>query len=151
MPFSYHSKRLDTKFLFSWKGRHDLWPHFSLQTSPKLPKLVQPSPRNRSRYFVRIRLRHLFGYTSGIGSLCHNPFKLDQWPYESFQMKPSLFKSVQPSPRNRSRYIVRRRLRHFFLLSPEPKVAAIIRLNLVNGTTSAFKCAQVCLNRFSHI
>ena len=21
MPFSYHSKRLDTKFLFSWKGR----------------------------------------------------------------------------------------------------------------------------------
>ena len=45
------------------------------------------------------RLRHLYGYISGIGSVCHISFKLDLWPYCGFQSSPSLFKSIQPSPR----------------------------------------------------
>ena len=92
----------------------DRWHHESFQMSPRLFKSVQPSPRNRSRYIVRRQLRHFFGYISGTRSVRHNQVKLDQWHHDSFQMSPSLFKSVQPSPRNRSRYIVRRRLRHFF-------------------------------------
>ena len=82
--------------------------------SPSLSKSVQPSSRNMSRYNVRRRLRHLVGNISGTGSVNHNPFKHDQWHLKSFQMRPSLSKSVQPSLRNMSRQIVRRRLRHFF-------------------------------------
>ena len=69
MPFSYHSlHRLDTRFLFSWKSRHeshffghisgtgsrrhiyfklDLWTHCSFQTSPRLSKSIEPSPRKK--------------------------------------------------------------------------------------------------------
>ena len=71
--------------------------------SPSLSKSIQPSPRNMSRYIVRRRLRHLVGHISGTGSVRHNPFKLDQRHLKSFQMSPSLSKSVQPSLRNKSK------------------------------------------------
>ena len=99
---------------------------------------------------MRRRLRHFFGYISGTGSLRYNPFKLDQWLHERFQMSPSLFKSVQPSLRNRIRLCVDGYVT-YSVISPEPEVSAIIRLNLINGISRAFKWVQICSNRFSHL
>ena len=99
---------------------------------------------------MRRRLRHFFGYISGTGSLRHCPFKLDQWHFKSFQMSPSLFKSVQPSLRNRSRLCVDGYVT-YSVISPEPEVSAIVRLNSINGISRAFKWVQVCSNRFSHL
>ena len=39
----------------------------------------------------------------------------------------------------------------FLVITPEPEVFAIIRLNLIDGTTRVFKLAQVYSNRFSHL
>ena len=80
--------------------------------SLSLSKSVQPSLRNMSRYIVRRRLRHFFGYISGTGSLRHNPFKLDRWHYKSFQMSPSLFKLVQPSLRKSGENYVQKKCTH---------------------------------------
>ena len=91
---------------------------------------------------------HISG--SGTGSLHHNPFKLDQWHHDSFQMSPSLFKSVQQSLRNRSRFCVDGYVT-YSVISPKPKVSGIVRSNSINGISRAFKWVQVCSNRFSHL
>ena len=39
----------------------------------------------------------------------------------------------------------------FPVISPEPEVAAMIHLHLICGHISAFKRAQDCPNRFSHL
>ena len=39
----------------------------------------------------------------------------------------------------------------FPVISPEPEVAAMIHLHFICGHTSAFKRAQDCPNRFSHL
>ena len=70
--------------------------------SLSLFKSVQPSPRN-VRGLEKVgncRLRHFNGYISGTGTGSHMSFKLDQWPYSSFQTSLSLSESVQPLPRN---------------------------------------------------
>ena len=122
MPFSYQSKRIDTKVLLSWKGRHishffinissmvTLW----LSNDPRMFKSIELSPRNRCEFVIGWPKNHISGYTSGTGSHRHDTFTLDLCPHLSFKTSPSLSKSVQPSPRNRSRYIVRRRLRNLF-------------------------------------
>ena len=58
---------------------------------------------------LRRRLRHLFGYISGTGSLRHTPFKSDPWYHVSFQMSPSLSKSVQPSLRKSGKNYVQKK------------------------------------------
>ena len=126
LPFSYYSKKLDTKVLFSWKGRHtyshffghisgpgsrhhgtfklDLWPQCSFQTSLRWFKSVQPSPKNRCEFMKSRPKNHISCYISGTGSRCHDPFTLELWSYFSFQTSPSLSKSVQPSPRKRCEF-----------------------------------------------
>ena len=138
MPFSYHSKRLGARVLFSWKVRHvsrffghisgtgsqrhgtfklDLWPHFSFQTSPKLSKSVEPSPRKRCEFNGSQPKNHISGYISGTGSRRHNPFTLVQYLYSTFRMSTRLFNSVKPSPRK----------------------AAVIRLHLFNTPIVPFE------------
>ena len=92
----------------------DLWPHFSFQASPRLFKSVEQSPRKRCEFSRDRPKSHCFDTISKTGSHRHDPFTLDLWPYFSFQTSPSLSKSIQPAPRNRSRCIVRRWLCHLF-------------------------------------
>ena len=125
MPLSYHSlHRLDTRLLFSWKGRHlshffghisetgsrrhiyfklNLWTHCSFQMSPKLSKSIEPSPRKKCEFEKSRHKNHISGYSSETGSLRHNPFKLDRWHHKGFQMSSNLLKSVQSSLKNMSR------------------------------------------------
>ena len=125
MPFSYNSKKLDTKVLFSWKSRHishffghisgtgsgrhgtsklDLWPQCSFQTSPRWFKSVEWSPRNRCEFMKGRPKNHISCHISGTGSCRRDSFTLDPWPYFSFQTTFSLPKSVQPFPRKRCEF-----------------------------------------------
>ena len=125
MPFSYHSKRLDSKCLFYGKGRHishffghisgtgsrghgtfilDLWPQCSFQTSPRWFKSVERSPSNRCEFMKSRPKNHISCYIYGPGSRRPDLFTLDPWPYFGFQPSPGMFRSVKPSPRKRCEF-----------------------------------------------
>ena len=93
IPFSYHSKKLDTKFLFSCKGRRfghisgignrrhdsfklDLWPHCSFQTDPSSSKSIEPSPGKRCEFSRDRPISQFFDYIFGTGSRRHDLFHL---------------------------------------------------------------------------
>ena len=114
----------------------------------KRAQSVEPSPRNRGEFMKGWAKNHISGYISGTGSHRHDPFTLDLWLHFSFQTSPRLSKSVQPSLRNRSRLCVDGYVT-FSVISPEPEISAIIRLNSINGISRAFKWVQDCSNRLS--
>ena len=128
MPFSYHSKKLDIKFLFSWKGRQIsyFFCHISgtgsVTFKRRLSKSIEPSPRKRCE-FSRYRLiSHFFDYISGSGSRSRDLFTLDLWPHYGFQTSSRLFKSVELSLR---KIVSSRRSGQkitFPVISPEPEV-----------------------------
>ena len=81
-----------------------LWPYISFQTSLKLSKSVELSPRNRCEFNESRSKNHISSYISGTGNFHHDPFTLGLWPHFSFQTSPRLSKSVQPSPRKRCEF-----------------------------------------------
>ena len=82
----------------------DPWPYFGFQTSPSLPKSVQPSPRKRCEIIGSWPKNHISDYISGTGSRYHDPFKIYLWPHFSFQKSPRLSKSVERFPRKRCEF-----------------------------------------------
>ena len=90
----------------------DLWPHFSFQTSLRLFKSVEPSPRNRGDFSGSRPKNHISDYISGTGSRRHDLVTLDLWPHYGIQMRPRLFKSVELSPRNRCEFVEGRPKNH---------------------------------------
>ena len=104
MPFSYHSERLDTKFLFCWKGRQIsyFFCHISgtgsVTFKRTLSKSNEPSPSKICEFSRDQLITHFFDYISGTGSRSRDLFTLDLWPHYGFQTSSRLFKSVELSP-----------------------------------------------------
>ena len=117
----------------------NLWTHCSFQTSPKLSKSIEPSPRKKCGFEKGRPKNHISGYISETGSHRHIYFKL-------INGHTVAFKRVQGCPNRlshlRERNVSSRRAGikiTFPVISPDPQVSAIIRSNLIDGTTRALK------------